>query len=102
MIRKISGTTAVITGATSGIGRETALEFARAGANVVIAGRRKERLHRLVRDIESAGQQALSVVTDVADQAQVDHLTHGSGVWLERAFYRRHASGHAFSDSEQR
>jgi NAD(P)-dependent dehydrogenase (short-subunit alcohol dehydrogenase family) len=42
MIRKLSGTTAVITSPTSGIGRETALEFARAGANVVIAGRRAD------------------------------------------------------------
>lgn len=73
MIRKLSGTTAVITGATSGIGRETALEFARAGANVVIAGRREERL-RHVSEIESTGGHALGVVTDVAEQTQVDHL----------------------------
>lgn len=78
MIRKINGTTAVITGATSGIGRETALEFARAGANVVIAGRRKERLRQLVSEIESIGHQALSVATDVADQTQVDHLVRSS------------------------
>ena len=74
MIRKQSGTTAVITGATSGIGRETALEFARAGATIVVAGRRKERLNQLTREIESTGGQALAVVTDVADQTQVDHL----------------------------
>ncbi|HMY73112.1 MAG TPA: SDR family NAD(P)-dependent oxidoreductase, partial [Blastocatellia bacterium] len=48
MIRKLSGTTAVITGATSGIGRETAREFAKTGAKVVVAGRRKERLQELV------------------------------------------------------
>jgi len=74
MIRKLSGTTAVITGATSGIGRETALEFARTGASVVIAGRREKRLQQLVSEIESTGGQALGVVTDVAEQAQVDHL----------------------------
>lgn len=74
MIRKLSGTTAVITGATSGIGRETAIEFARAGANVVIAGRREQRLQQLVSEIESTGGHALGVVTDVAEQAQVDHL----------------------------
>ena len=74
MIRKISGTTAVITGATSGVGRETALQFARDGASVVVAGRRKERLQQLVSEIESTGSQALGVVTDVAEQAQVDHL----------------------------
>lgn len=74
MIRKLIGTTAVITGATSGIGRETALEFARAGVNVVVAGRREERLQQLVGEIESTGGHALGVVTDVAEQAQVEHL----------------------------
>jgi len=74
MIRKLSGTTAVITGATSGIGRATALEFSRAGVSVVVAGRREERLQKLVAEIETAGGQALAVVTDVAVQSQVDHL----------------------------
>ncbi len=74
MIRKLSGTTAVITGATSGIGRETAREFAKTGAKVVVAGRRKERLLELVKEIEAAGGQALAVPTDVADQAQVEAL----------------------------
>lgn len=74
MIRKLSGTTVVITGATSGIGRETAREFAKAGAKVVIAGRRQERLQELVKEIESQGGQALAVPTDVADQAQVEKL----------------------------
>jgi len=74
MIRKLSGTTAVITGATSGIGRETALQFARGGVSVVVAGRREERLRQLVSEIESTGGRALAVVTDVAEQAQVDHL----------------------------
>ncbi|MGH9840526.1 MAG: SDR family oxidoreductase [Blastocatellia bacterium] len=78
MIRKLRGTTVVITGATSGIGRETALEFVKAGARVVVAGRREERLKELVAEIESrAGMQsgqALAVRTDVADQAQVESL----------------------------
>jgi NAD(P)-dependent dehydrogenase (short-subunit alcohol dehydrogenase family) len=74
MIRKLRGTTAVITGATSGIGRETALEFARSGVNVVVAGRREERLQQLVSEIDSTGGHALGVVTDVAEQAQVEHL----------------------------
>lgn len=81
MIRKLSGSTAVITGATSGIGRETALEFARNGVNVVVAGRREERLAELVREIESRGGKALSVTTDVADQGQVENLISKS---LER------------------
>ncbi|MFN0111375.1 MAG: SDR family oxidoreductase [Blastocatellia bacterium] len=74
MIRKLSGTVAVITGATSGIGRETAREFAAAGSKVVVAGRRRERLDELVKEIESKGGSALAAPTDVADQAQVERL----------------------------
>jgi len=74
VIRKLSGSTALITGATSGIGRETALEFARSGAKVVVAGRREERLGELVLEIKSRGGKALAVATDVADQEQVENL----------------------------
>jgi short-subunit dehydrogenase len=73
-IRAVRGATVVITGATSGIGRETAREFARAGAHVVAAGRREERLHELVSEIEARGGEALAVRTDVAHQAQVERL----------------------------
>ena len=76
MIRKLSGTIVVITGATSGIGRETAHEFAATGATVVIAGRRKNRLQELVSEIERKGGQALAVPTDVSDQSQVEALIH--------------------------
>ena len=74
MIRKLQGTTAVITGATSGIGRETAREFARAGVKVVVAGRRRERLQELVAELAATGAEALAVPTDVAEQAQVEQL----------------------------
>ncbi|MBL8202951.1 MAG: SDR family oxidoreductase [Blastocatellia bacterium] len=74
MIRTIQGTTVVITGATSGIGRATAVAFVDAGAKVVVAGRREERLIELVRELENKGGEALAVKTDVADQAQVEHL----------------------------
>ncbi|MBI2760198.1 MAG: SDR family oxidoreductase [Chloroflexi bacterium] len=73
-LRQIRGTTVVITGATSGIGRETAREFARGGARVIVAGRREERLQEVVAEIEGRGGQALAVRTDVADQAQVERL----------------------------
>lgn len=74
MIRRVKGTTAVITGATSGIGRDTALEFVASGASVVVAGRREERLNDLVREIEAKGGEALAVRTDVAEEAQVEKL----------------------------
>lgn len=72
MIRKVQGTTVIITGATSGIGRATALEFASAGAQVVVAGRREQRLQELTAELESKGSAALAVRADVADQAQVE------------------------------
>src|SRR5579885_2949976 len=71
---QIRGATVVITGATSGIGYETARAFAGAGANVVVAGRRKERLDALTAAIAKAGGQALGVPTDVSDFAQVEAL----------------------------
>ncbi len=74
MIRKVRGTNVVITGATSGIGRATALEFVKSGARVVVAGRREERLRELVGEIEAKGGEALAVRADVADQSQVENL----------------------------
>ena len=80
-IRTIRGQSVVITGATSGIGRETALAFARAGARVVVAGRRQERLDELVAEVEGRRGEALAVQTDVAEQTQVERL-------IERAVER--------------
>ncbi|HET9200842.1 MAG TPA: SDR family oxidoreductase [Dehalococcoidia bacterium] len=72
--RRVRGTIVVVTGASSGIGRATATEFAKAGASVVVAGRRKERLDELVGEITSTGGEALGVPADVSDQEQVEAL----------------------------
>lgn len=73
-LRQIRGQSVVITGASSGIGRETARAFAAAGARVVVAGRREERLRELVSEIERLGGDAFAVPTDVAEVAQVERL----------------------------
>jgi NAD(P)-dependent dehydrogenase (short-subunit alcohol dehydrogenase family) len=65
---------ALITGATSGIGRATAIAFALAGASVVLAGRREEEGASVVREIEQAGGEALFVRTDVSREADVEAL----------------------------
>ena len=64
----------VITGASSGIGRLTAIEAARRGAKVVLAARGVEALETAVQEITAAGGTAFAVETDVADFAQVDAL----------------------------
>jgi 3-oxoacyl-[acyl-carrier protein] reductase len=62
---------ALITGASQGIGRDTALALAQAGAKVAVAARNEEKLVSLVGEIESAGGTALAVKMDVADAEQV-------------------------------
>ncbi|HEY4906786.1 MAG TPA: 3-oxoacyl-[acyl-carrier-protein] reductase [Candidatus Acidoferrum sp.] len=62
---------ALITGASQGIGRDTALALAQAGAKVAVAARNEEKLASLVGEIESAGGAGLAVKMDVADAEQV-------------------------------
>ncbi|MCA9000077.1 MAG: SDR family NAD(P)-dependent oxidoreductase, partial [Planctomycetaceae bacterium] len=64
----------LITGGTSGIGRETAIQFARQGAKVAFAGRRQEEGDAVVREIESQGGAGIFVQTDVTQESQVQRL----------------------------
>jgi short-subunit dehydrogenase len=64
----------VITGAASGIGRESAIRFAKRGARVVLAARGEAALKEVESEIRVAGGQALAVPTDVADWPQVERL----------------------------
>jgi 3-oxoacyl-[acyl-carrier protein] reductase len=62
---------ALVTGASQGIGRDTALALAQAGAKVAVAARNEERLAALASEIEAAGGASLAVKMDVADGEQV-------------------------------
>jgi len=66
--------TAIVTGASTGIGRETARLFARAGANVVLASRNAEVLARVAQELEPYRGRSLPVPTDVTDAQAVEAM----------------------------
>ena len=82
----VDGSTIVITGASSGFGRGTALALAEQGAKVVVAARRTDVLDGLVEEIKAAGGSALAVTTDVSDADQVRALARAA----QDAFGRIH------------
>lgn len=82
----------VITGASSGIGRATALAFAKRGAAVVVTARRKRALEELVQQIEAKGGRGLAVPADVSDAAAVQRVADAAltafgriDVWVNNA-----------------
>ncbi|HSP81463.1 MAG TPA: SDR family NAD(P)-dependent oxidoreductase, partial [Myxococcaceae bacterium] len=82
----------VITGASSGIGRETALEFARQGATVVLGARREQPLHEVAERCRQLVGRALAVPMDVTDEDAVQGLARTAienfgriDVWVNNA-----------------
>lgn len=71
---KLEGKVAIVTGATSGMGRATAVLFAAEGAKVVVAGRNAARAAEVVDAIEEAGGEAIAVLGDAADLAFAEEL----------------------------
>jgi 3-oxoacyl-[acyl-carrier protein] reductase len=71
---ELDGQVAVITGASSGIGRAVARTLAGEGASVVLAARRAERLQDLADELNEAGMTALAVPADVGEEGDVDRL----------------------------
>ena len=70
----LEGQVAIVTGGGTGIGRAIALEFAEVGADVVVAGRRLDRLDEVAGEIKDCGQRCLAVQTDVSERSQVENL----------------------------
>lgn len=74
----LKGETALVTGASSGLGHHFAGVLARAGAKVAIAARRVDRLEALASEIEAAGGKACAVLLDVRDPASVKAAFDGA------------------------
>jgi NADP-dependent 3-hydroxy acid dehydrogenase YdfG len=81
--KPLSGKTAIVTGASSGIGRATALTLAQAGATVVINARRKNIIEKLVADIQEKGGRALAVDGDASLRSDIDKLLEQTLEWKE-------------------
>ena len=82
----------VITGASSGIGRATALEFAREGSRLVLAARSRENLQRTAEKCRKSGAEVLVVPTDVSQENEVQNLAKRAverfghiDVWINNA-----------------
>lgn len=68
----LTGKVALVTGASSGMGKATAIALANQGAKVVVCARRMEKLEAVAAEIKSRGKEALPVAMDVTNKAQVD------------------------------
>jgi short-subunit dehydrogenase len=92
-VQSLRNATVVVAGASSGMGLGAALAFARRGARLVLAARRREALDRAVKSCEAAGSpRAVALPTDVTDPAQTRALAQaavdrfgGIDVWLNMA-----------------
>ena len=70
----LEGQVAIVTGGGTGIGRSIALEFAKAGADVAMAGRRLPVLEEVAKEIKAMGRRSLCVPTDISQKIAVDKL----------------------------
>ncbi|EOH99534.1 hypothetical protein UAW_00686 [Enterococcus haemoperoxidus ATCC BAA-382] len=68
------GKVVIVTGSTSGIGAATAEAFAKAGADVIVCGRREDKGTVVVEKIKENGGKAVFIQTDVSDDSSMDHL----------------------------
>jgi len=93
-VKRLEGKTAIVIGATSGMGRATAVLFAREGARVVLAGRRAGLLQEVGEQIAAeCGASALAVPCDVTERGQIASLLEAAKAHLGRIDSIVYASG---------
>ncbi len=73
-MKKLENKVAIITGASGGLGRGTAIAFAKAGANVVICARRKVKLEETAQICEAQGVKAIAIECDVMERSDLENL----------------------------
>tara|TARA_B100001059_G_scaffold232777_1_gene271340 strand:- start:620 stop:1480 length:861 start_codon:yes stop_codon:yes gene_type:complete len=100
MMKELAGATIIVTGASSGIGAATAVACGAKGMNVVLGGRRSDRLEQVARKVESVGGTTSIVIGDVRDRTNtanllndavdvfggVDFVFANAGYSMERSF----------------
>ena len=70
----LEGKVAIVTGGGTGIGRGITLEFAKAGADVVVASRKLANLEKVAEEVTILGKRSLAIQTDISRKADVDNL----------------------------
>lgn len=99
----LKGKTAFITGASSGLGLQMARTFAKAGADLILLGRRKEKLEKIKEDLEVYGSKVSLSVTDLLDldsikkaipeirskNPQIDILVNNAGIVIREKTFKR-------------
>ncbi len=74
----LSGRVAIVTGSSRGIGKSIALELASRGAKIVLSGRNKESLDKVLEEIEKTGSEVLTIAGDVGDSSDAQKLIDGA------------------------
>lgn len=101
MDQPLAGKVALITGATSGIGRASAIRFGAAGASVVVSGRDAARGAQVVAAIRGAGGDATFIRADASDPAEVERLVGAAEAWVGHLDIAYQSAGVMYSGTAQ-